>query len=294
MSFISQFLIIWSDTGIILWSFPRRQLSWYFIMKDSVSYWELSSASWTGKDLLRVQHLTSVSHCRSPPHLLTEVLLIDDSSDLERHPELGAPLEDWSRGEEKVRLVRNVERQGLIRSKNTGAQESHGEVVVFLDAHCEVNVNWLPPLLAPIAEDEKTVSVPIIDVLGVDKLLISILLYIEISNSFLFLRIRERLITISQLKITQPSPTVLFTQRLRSQWASGSGDFCIRKSGTGQRTPQRNIYQLPTRPQYTLVVSSPWAEITSSPSEVTTPASSSGAGSSSSSHLRSFLIHFST
>ena len=171
------------------------------------------------------------------------------------------PLEDWSRGQEKVRLVRNVERQGLIRSKNTGAQESHGEVVVFLDAHCEVNVNWLPPLLAPIAEDEKTVSVPIIDVLGVDKLVTSIFLSIEFVNllllNLLFSRMKERLITISPLKITQPSPTVLFTQRLRSQWASGSGDFCIRKSGTGQRTPQRNIYQLPTRPQYTLVVSSP-------------------------------------
>ena len=72
--------------------------------------------------------------------------------------------------EERVRLVRNSEREGLIRSKNRGAEESRGEVVVFLDAHCEVGINWLPPLLAPIAEDVKTVTVPIIDVIGVDRL----------------------------------------------------------------------------------------------------------------------------
>lgn len=38
-----------------------------------------------------------------------------------------------------------------------------GEVVVFLDAHCEVGPNWLPPLVAPIAEDPTTLSVPVID-----------------------------------------------------------------------------------------------------------------------------------
>jgi len=38
-----------------------------------------------------------------------------------------------------------------------------GEVLVFLDAHCEVGLNWLPPLLAPIYENPKTLSVPIID-----------------------------------------------------------------------------------------------------------------------------------
>ena len=68
---------------------------------------------------------------------------MDDFSDLEVHPKLGESLENWVQLEDKVRLVRNKEREGLIRSKNIGAQESQGEVVVFLDAHCEEWLNIL-------------------------------------------------------------------------------------------------------------------------------------------------------
>jgi hypothetical protein len=39
------------------------------------------------------------------------------------------------------------------RSRNNGAIAATGEVVIFLDAHCEVAYNWLPPLLAPIHAD---------------------------------------------------------------------------------------------------------------------------------------------
>lgn len=36
-------------------------------------------------------------------------------------------------------------------------------MIVFLDAHCEVNINWLVPLLTPIAQDWRTLAVPIVD-----------------------------------------------------------------------------------------------------------------------------------
>lgn len=95
--------------------------------------------------LLRTVH--SVIN-RTPSQFLEEVLLVDDFSD---KPDLGQGLKNYLkifRGQ--VRLIRNKERQGLIRSRTRGAQEAKGVVVVFLDAHCEVNRNWLPPLLAPI------------------------------------------------------------------------------------------------------------------------------------------------
>ncbi|KPI92925.1 PREDICTED: N-acetylgalactosaminyltransferase 7 isoform X1 [Papilio xuthus] len=101
---------------------------------------------------------------RSPPSVLHEVVLVDDYSDkVNLKDNLDNYIKRWNG---KVRLIRNTQREGLIRTRSRGAQEATGDVIVFLDAHCEVNVNWLPPLLAPIYRDYRIMTVPVID--GID------------------------------------------------------------------------------------------------------------------------------
>ena len=41
-----------------------------------------------------------------------------------------------------VKVLRTNERSGLIRAKLTGAMAATGDVLIFLDAHCEVNQRW--------------------------------------------------------------------------------------------------------------------------------------------------------
>ena len=54
-------------------------------------------------------------------------------------------------------------RKGLINARLKGAEESIGQVLIFLDAHMEVTSGWLPPILSEIAQDRTRVIVPVID-----------------------------------------------------------------------------------------------------------------------------------
>ncbi|XP_035807394.1 polypeptide N-acetylgalactosaminyltransferase 13 isoform X2 [Amphiprion ocellaris] len=111
--------------------------------------------------LLRTVH--SVIN-RSPRHLLVEVVLVDDASEREF---LKKKLENYVRTlEVPVRILRMEQRSGLIRARLRGAAATTGQVITFLDAHCECTVGWLEPLLARIKEDRTAVVCPIIDVIS--------------------------------------------------------------------------------------------------------------------------------
>lgn len=41
-----------------------------------------------------------------------------------------------------LKMIRIKERSGLINARLTGWRNSTGEVIIFLDSHMEVNINW--------------------------------------------------------------------------------------------------------------------------------------------------------
>lgn len=98
----------------------------------------------------------------SPDMLLTEVILVDDYSDRDH---LKEPLENYIASLRKVRLIRARKREGLVRARLLGASIATGDVLTFLDCHCECHEGWLEPLLNRIKEEPSAVVCPVIDVI---------------------------------------------------------------------------------------------------------------------------------
>ncbi|XP_077436402.1 polypeptide N-acetylgalactosaminyltransferase 3 isoform X2 [Vanacampus margaritifer] len=98
----------------------------------------------------------SVLHT-SPAILLKEIILVDDAS---VDDVLKNELDEYVKALSIVRVVRQVERKGLITARLLGASLATGDTLTFLDAHCECFHGWLEPLLARIAENSTAVVSP--------------------------------------------------------------------------------------------------------------------------------------
>ncbi|XP_062295805.1 polypeptide N-acetylgalactosaminyltransferase 16 [Scomber scombrus] len=99
---------------------------------------------------------------RSPPALIQELILIDDFSSDPEDCQLLSQIP-------KVRCLRNGRREGLIRSRVRGANTASASILTFLDSHCEVNTDWLQPMIQRVKEDHTRVVSPIIDVISLDN-----------------------------------------------------------------------------------------------------------------------------
>lgn len=106
---------------------------------------------------------------RAPKTLLKEIILVDDAStkDHTKYPFLDRLLKRMYGG--VVRAVHLKRRSGLITARQEGAKHASSDVIIFTDSHCEANINWLPPLLEPIALNNRTCVCPFIDVIDFEN-----------------------------------------------------------------------------------------------------------------------------
>ncbi|KAG5281728.1 hypothetical protein AALO_G00048150 [Alosa alosa] len=127
----------------------------------------------------------------APAVMLKEIILVDDASTLD---DLKAPLEHHVQAFKMVRLLRQQERKGLVAARLLGAQKAHGEVLTFLDSHCECFHGWLEPLLARIVQEPTAVVSP--DIVVIDQ---------------------------NSLKFTRPVPTQRVHSRGNFDWSLNFG-----------------------------------------------------------------------
>ncbi|XP_047593472.1 polypeptide N-acetylgalactosaminyltransferase 15 isoform X2 [Lutra lutra] len=97
-----------------------------------------------------------------PRAFLKEIILVDD---LSQQGQLKSSLSEYVARLEGVKLLRSNRRLGAIGARMLGATRATGDVLVFMDSHCECHPGWLEPLLSRIAGDRSRVVSPVIDVI---------------------------------------------------------------------------------------------------------------------------------
>ncbi|XP_053214639.1 polypeptide N-acetylgalactosaminyltransferase 13-like [Panonychus citri] len=103
----------------------------------------------------------------SPKSILEEIIMVDDAS---TRTFLGIELDHYMNNltlssSIPIKIIRSTQRIGLIKARLIGAEKATGQVLTFLDAHCEATTGWLEPLLDRIASDPKRVVCPVIDII---------------------------------------------------------------------------------------------------------------------------------
>ena len=101
----------------------------------------------------------------SPTDAIKEIILVDDFSDKHQVSET-LPHFITEYLPPIVKLVRTNQRSGLTRARMFGSDLAKGDVILFLDSHCEASPGWLEPILQRIKDDDTNVVMPSHDIIG--------------------------------------------------------------------------------------------------------------------------------
>ncbi|NXT11487.1 GLT15 acetylgalactosaminyltransferase, partial [Prunella fulvescens] len=98
----------------------------------------------------------------APKAFLKDIILVDD---LSQQGPLKSALSEYISKLDGVKLIRSNKRLGVIRGRMLGAARAAGDVLIFMDSHCECQKGWLEPLLARLSSSRNSVVSPVIDVI---------------------------------------------------------------------------------------------------------------------------------
>ncbi|KAM3928259.1 polypeptide N-acetylgalactosaminyltransferase 15 [Leptodactylus fuscus] len=98
----------------------------------------------------------------SPRKILKEIILVDD---LSHQGHLKTALSEYISRVGGVKLIRSNKRLGVIGGRMLGAARATGEILVFMDPHCECHPGWLEPLLSRIMTNRNCIVSPVLDVI---------------------------------------------------------------------------------------------------------------------------------
>ncbi|KAI3370868.1 hypothetical protein L3Q82_007384 [Scortum barcoo] len=124
---------------------------------------------------------------RTPPHLLKEIILVDDHSnslpnsvqntkttdvivnmrlytmELKEHLQSFVDETNAQHSPGFIKVVHHDKQEGLIRSRVSGWRVASAPIVALFDAHVEFNTGWAEPILQRIKEDRTRVVSPSFD-----------------------------------------------------------------------------------------------------------------------------------
>jgi len=97
-----------------------------------------------------VEQTIGTIYQRTPYDLIEEIIIVDDFSNIP--VQLDYP---------KVKILRNTEREGLVRSRIKAAEICTAPLIVSIDPHVKVGDDWIEPLIERVESNYKCIAIPL-------------------------------------------------------------------------------------------------------------------------------------